>query len=425
MATTHSLDSIRFGRPVLYLSFELSSSQWKIASTTARGQKPRLVSVPAGDRDEVLREIARAKKRFDLPRIATVVSCYEAGRDGFWLHRFLHHFGVNNLVVDSSSIEVNRRLRRAKADNLDAVSLVGLLIRHCEGDTKVWSVVTVPSADDEDHRHPHRELNQLRRERTTHTNRIRGLLTAIGIKITGDCSLSAGDLDSWRQWNGEPLGENLKQRLLRELERLELLSRQIRAIEAEQIARIRDDRTHQVAKLRRLMGLKGVGQTSAAILVYEFFGWRRFKNRREVAALAGLTPTPYQSGDSNHEQGISKAGNVLIRWIMVELAWSWLRFQPNSPLSLWYHRRFGGGTSRMKRTGIVALARKLLIALWRYLERGESLENAAEMNWEAKLRPPARRQRSRRRDQSPQVPPPDPHLLPSSLCSVGGRKTVN
>ena len=171
----------------------------------------------------------------------------------------MHHFGVNNLVVDSSSIEVNRRLRRAKADNLDAVSLVGLLIRYCEGDTKVWSVVTVPSAADEDHRHLHRELDQLRRERTTHTNRIRGLLTTIGIKITGECLLSPGDLDSWRQWNGEPLGENLKRRLLRELERLELLARQIQAIEAEQAAQIRDDRTHHVAKVRRLMGLKGVG----------------------------------------------------------------------------------------------------------------------------------------------------------------------
>jgi transposase len=210
MAATHSIDSIRSAGPVLYLSFELSSNQWKIASTTARGQKPRLVTVPAGDRDEVLREIARAKNRFDLPRRATVVSCYEAGRDGFWLHRFLHHFGVNNLVVDSSSVEVNRRLRRAKADNLDAVSLVGLLIRHCEGDSKVWSVVTVPSALDEDHCHLHRELDQLRRERTTHTNRIRGLLTTIGIKITGECVFSPGDLDSWRQWNGAPLGENLK-----------------------------------------------------------------------------------------------------------------------------------------------------------------------------------------------------------------------
>jgi transposase len=153
----------------------------------------------------------------------------------------LHQFGVHNLVVDSSSIEVNRRLRRAKADNLDAVSLVGLLIRHWEGDANVWSVVTVPGADDEDHRQPHRELNQLRRERTTHTNRIRGLLATVGIKITAKCLLLPGDLDSWRQWNGEPSGEHLKRRLLRELERLELLTRHIRAIEAGQLAQIRDE----------------------------------------------------------------------------------------------------------------------------------------------------------------------------------------
>jgi transposase len=173
---------------------------------------------------------------------------------------------------------------------------------------------------------------------------------------------------------------------VRELERMELLARQIRALEAEQGAQIRDDQTRYVEKVRTLMGLKGVGRVSATILVYEFFGWRQFANRREVAALAGLAPTPYQSGESNQEQGISKAGNVLIRWIMVELAWSWLRFQPNSPLSRWYQRRFGGGTSRMKRTGIVALARKLLIALWRYVEQGEIPKRAEKMDWEAKLR---------------------------------------
>jgi transposase len=416
MTATHSVNSTRPPAPVLYLSFELSSNQWKIASTTARGQQARLVSIPARDTGRVLREIGRAKVRFGLPRDAAVFSCYEAGRDGFWLDRFLHKFGVNNLVVDSSSIEVNRRLRRAKADSLDAVSLVGLLVRYCEGETKVWSTVTVPSPFDEDQRHGHRELNRLRRERTTHTNRIRGLLAAVGIKVPGKCLL-AGDLDTFLQWNGEPLGENLKRRLVREFERLELLTDQIEAIEAEQAARIRDDQTRHVAKVRRLMGLKGVGPTSATILVYEFFGWRRFANRREVAALAGLTPTPYQSGDSNHEQGISKAGNVLVRWIMVELAWSWLRFQPHSPLSRWYDRRFGSGTSRMKRTGIVALARKLLIELWRYVEHGEALEGADEMDWEPKLRRAVGR-RPAQPGKGPESPGPSPGPPPPSLISV-------
>jgi transposase len=385
MSATHSVNFTVSVAPVLYVAFELSAGQWKLASTTARGQRARLVTVRARDTDAILREIARAKARFGLPESAAVFSCYEAGRDGFWLHRFLHHHGINNVIVDSSSIEVNRRARRAKADGLDAVSLVGLLVRYCEGETNVWSTVNVPDPADEDQRHVHRELDQLRRERTDHGNRVGGLLAAIGIKVPGNC-VSPHYLDLLRQWNGEPVPEGLKRRLLHELERMELLARQIKALEIEQAEQIRDDQTPHVDKVRTLMGLKGVGPTSATILVYEFFGWRQFANRREVGALAGLTPTPYQSGESNHEQGISKAGNVRVRWIMTELAWSWLRFQPESPLSQWYQRRFGSGTSRTKRTGAVALARKLLIALWRYVEQGKKPEGAEELAWEAKLK---------------------------------------
>jgi transposase len=297
----------------------------------------------------------------------------------------LHQEGVNNVIVDSSSIEVNRRARRAKADGLDAVSLVGLLVRYCEGETGVWSAVEVPDPADEDQRQLHRELDELRRERTMHSNRVRGLLATIGIKITGKRALPC-NLDLLRQWNGDPLPEGLKRRLAREFERMQLLDRQIRALEVEQAEQIQNDQTRHVEKVRMLMGLKGVGQTSATILVYEFFGWRRFANRRQVAALAGLTPTPYQSGDSNHEQGISKAGNVWVRWIMGELAWSWLRFQPESALTRWFYERFGGGTARMKRTGIVAVARKLLIALWRYVEQGEVPEGAEELEWEGKVK---------------------------------------
>jgi len=385
MAATHNVQSTRPVSSVLYVSFELSCSEWKIASTTARGQQPRVVSIPAGDLTLVLKELDRAKARFGLPKTAAVVSCYEAGRDGFWLHRFLHERGVANLIVDSASIEVNRRARRAKADGLDAVSLVRLLVRHAEGE-KVWSTVNVPSVDDEDHRHTHRELDQLRGERSNHTNRIRGLLAAVGVRLPRKFCLSPAQVDELRMWNNEPLPAHLKHRLVRELERLELLNRQIQAIEGGQAARMRDDRTRHVEKMRTLMRLKGVGMTSATILTYEFFGWRQFANRREVAALAGLAPTPYQSGETNQEQGISKAGNVWIRWIMVELAWSWLRFQPNSPLSQWYVKRFAGGTARTRRTGIVALARKLLIALWRYVEHGEVPEGAQEVSWEKKVR---------------------------------------
>jgi transposase len=385
MTATHSLNSSGSVSPVLYVAFELSNGQWKLASTTARGQQARLVTVRACDTDAVQREIARAKARFGLPESAAVFSCYEAGRDGFWLHRFLHQHNINNVIVDSSSIEVNRRARRAKADSLDAISLVGLLVRYWEGETKVWSTVEVPDPADEDQRHMHREIDQLRREQTDHTNRVGGLLAAIGIK-TAVTKISPGDLDSLRQWNDEPVPEGLKRRLLHELERMELLARQIRALEVEQAEQILDDQTRHVDKVRMLMGLKGVGPATATILTYEFFGWRHFANRRQLGALAGLTPTPYQSGESNHEQGISKAGNVRVRWIMAELAWGWLRFQPESALSQWYQRRFGGGTSRMRRTGAVALARKLLIALWRYVEGGEVLEGAHEMDWEKKLR---------------------------------------
>jgi transposase len=385
MTATHSLNSTASASPVLYLAFELSNREWKLASTTARGQAARLVSVSARNTAQVLAEIARAKRRFGLPSGAAVFSCYEAGPDGFWLDRFLDQEGIRNVIVDSSSIEVNRRARRAKADGLDAVSLVGLLVRYCEGETGVWSTVEVPDPADEDQRHVHRELDQLRRERTTHSNRVRGLLAVVGIKITGKRALPC-DLDSLRQWNGEPLPAGLKGRLAREFERMELLDRQIRALETAQAEQIRNDQTRHVEKVRTLMGLKGVGQTTATILTYEFFGWRDFANRRQVGALGGLTPTPYQSGDSNHEQGISKAGNVWVRWIMGELAWSWLRFQPESALSQWYFKRFGGGTSRMKRTGIVALARKLLIALWRYVEQGEVPEGAQESDWEGKIK---------------------------------------
>jgi transposase len=385
MTATHSVNSTASVASVLYIAFELSAGQWKLASTTARGQRARVVSVPARNTEAILKEIARAKARFGLSETAAVFSCYEAGRDGFWLDRFLRSHSVNNLIVDSSSIEVNRRARRAKADSLDAVSLVGLLVRYGEGETNVWSTVSVPDPADEDQRHLHRELDQLRRERTDHTNRVGGLLAAIGIKVNGKCIVPEV-LDTLRQWNGEPVPEGLKRRLLHELERMDLLARQIKALEIEQAEQIRDDQTLHVEKVRKLMGIKGVGPTSATILVYEFFGWRQFANRREVGALAGLTPTPYQSGESNHEQGISKAGNVRVRWIMTELAWSWLCFQPKSPLSQWYHRRFGSGTSRMRRTGIMALARKLLIALWRYVEQGEMPEGAEELAWEAKLK---------------------------------------
>jgi transposase len=369
------------------MPLELSEGCWKVAFSHGLGQKPRMITIGARDTFRLLREISKAKMRFGLPEETPVVSCYEAGRDGFWIHRFLHHHGVHNIVVDSSSIEVNRRARRAKSDRIDVYKLLMMLIRWHNGEHKVWSLVNVPTADDEDHRQQHRELIELKCERTAHVNRVKGLLAGLGLTISVDEHLPKR-LERLRQWDDQPLPEGLRERLLREFERWKFLNEQIRGLERQRMGRIRDDRTPQVEKVRRLLRLKGVGPTGATILVYECFGWRVFRNRRELAGLAGLVPTPYHSGQTQREQGISKAGNRYIRWILGELAWLWLRHQPQSELSKWYFRRFGRSSSRMRRVGIVAVARKLLIALWKYLERGEVPEGAEEVDWKNKLKGP-------------------------------------
>jgi len=355
---------------VLYVSFELSWNTWKMAFTIGAGQPPRIRSIPARGTSLVLSEIKKAKRRFGLPDDAPVVSCYEAGRDGFWLHRFLVHEGVRNIVVDSSSIEVNRRKRRAKSDRLDAIMLVSQLIRWHNGEKRVWSVVHVPTVTDEDRRQLHRELIELKGQRTEHVNRIKGLLAGLGLSTIVDAKLPER-LEKLRQWDGAALPPALHQRMLREFERLQLVGRQIRELEAERTERIRDDPTPEVEKVRRLLSLKGMGENGAWLLVWEFFSWRLIHNRRELASLAGLSPTPYDSGNMRCEQGISKAGNRRVRWMMIQLAWGWLRYQPNSELSQWYRRRFAQGNTRLRKVGIVALARKLLIAFWKYLETGE------------------------------------------------------
>jgi transposase len=369
MTATHTTNCTASKAPVLYLALELGAGSWKLAFTVGIGQKPRLKTVTARSTAGLLTEIKAAKKRFGLPEDAPVLSCYEAGRDGFWLHRSLLAHGVENKVVDSSSIEVNRRRRRAKSDGLDATKLVEMLIRWHNGERKVWSVVHVPSVEQEDQRQLHRELIELKAERTAQANGIKGLLAGLGLCVIVDDTLPA-QLEELRQWDGAELPSSLHRRLLREFERWRLIDRQVRYLEGERSAKIRDDRTPQVEKVRRLLNLKGIGENGAWLLVYEFFAWREIKNRRELGGLAGLTPTPYASGESRREQGISKAGNRRVRWMMNELAWGWLRYQPGSELSLWYQRRFGRGNSRLRKVGIVALARKLLIALWKIPGRG-------------------------------------------------------
>lgn len=384
MATAHVLNSTPSPAATLYIAVELSWSEWKLAFTTGVAQKPRLRNIPARDLHALQLEIARAKVRFKLAADAPVMSCYEAGRDGFWLHRYLLSTGVQSLVVDAASIEVNRRKRRAKTDRLDAASLVVMLIRCDLGERRLWSIVQAPSPEEEDGRQLHREMISLKEERTAHINRIKGLMASIGLVIAVDRRLPER-LDGLRQWDKKPLPADLRARILREHDRWLLVDSQIHSLEAEQIRRVRDDATPGVDSVRLLFSLKGVGVQGAWLLEREFFGWRSFRNRRQVASLAGLAPTPYGSGQMDREQGISKAGNKRLRWLMVELAWKWLQYQPQSALSLWYQRRFAQGSARMRKVGIVALARKLLVALWRYVSQGEVPEGAEEVPWYQKL----------------------------------------
>lgn len=368
----------------LHLAFDLGWGEWKLALTVGHGQPPRLRTIRARDLEALQREIARAKTRFGLAADAPVVSCYEAGRDGFWLHRWLIAQGIDNRVVDSSSIEVNRRSRRAKSDRLDAGKLVTMLVRYHGGETKVWSVCRIPDAADEDRRRLHRELIELKDERTRHINRIKGLLANQGVALAAVDAGFPETLHAVRLWDGSELGPDLTGQLLREHARWRFVDRQVRDLEGERSKRIRRDDTPQVGQVRRLLELKGVGLSGAWLLVNELFGWRRINNRKELGAMVGLTPTAYQSGSSSHEQGISRAGNRRVRRLLVELAWCWLRWQPDSELTAWYVRRFGVG-ARARKVGIVALARKLLIALWRWLERGELPAGARLGPWRPKV----------------------------------------
>jgi transposase len=359
----------------LYVAFELGQKEWKLGFTVGFGQKPRERTVLAGDLSGVKREIELARRRFGLSGEAGVLSCYEAGRDGFWLHRYLVHIGVRNLVVDSSSIEVNRRAKRAKTDKMDLGKLLGMLMRYDHGEGKVWSVVRVPTVEQEDSRQLHRDLEALRGERTRHINRMKGLLASYGVRmrVGGDFLVR---LETRRLWDGRPLPLGLKKRLVREYERLGLVRGQIKQIEAERTDLVKTSESPDVVMVRQLLGLRGIGIGSAWLYVMEFFGWREFRNGREVGALAGLTPTPHQSGDMAWERGISKAGNRHVRSMAIQIGWAWLRYQPTSKLSRWYQERFANGSGRLRRIGIVALARKLLVDLWRYLEGGLIPEGA-------------------------------------------------
>jgi len=358
----HGQDTSIIGQ--LYVAFELGDRSWKL-SLGDGVRAPSRCTVAAGDTAAVMTAIARAKVRCHLPADAAVRSCYEAGRDGFWLHRWLTAQGIVNLVVDSASIEVNRRRRRAKTDRLDSDKLLSMLMRYYGGERRVWAVARIPTPEQEDERRLHRELADLRKERTAHSNRIRSLLVLHNLRVE---HIGGRAWTHWWAQNAAQLPPGVRTEIERESERLSLVAKQIKTLEAQQRREVRSGAQPAIAQLSRLAAI-GIG--SAWTLVKELFGWRQFHNRRELAGCLGLAPTPYASGTSNVEQGISKAGNRRARWLMVELAWSWLRFQPASQLSQWFNQRFAAASKRMRRVGIVALARRLAIALWRYLEFGE------------------------------------------------------
>jgi len=353
-------------RAGLYLGIELSRKKWKLGFSDGKAPRARVVTMAARDWEALGREVDKAGQRFGLAASAVVNSCYEAGREGFWVHRALEQMGIKNLVVDAASIDVKRR-KRAKTDRKDAEQLVRQLIRYCRGERDVWSVVRVPTEESEDARQLHRDMAVLQRERQQHRMRIQSLLFTQGLDLQVTVKLMK-QLDSLRCWNGEPLPEAMTERIRREYRRLEAAEQDLAMLKRQQQRKLKTDKTVAMGKVRKLQRLSGIAMTSSWVFVMEFFGWREFHNRREVGSALGMTPTPYQSGDSSHEQGISHGGNRRVRTMAVEIAWSWLRYQPQSQLSQWYRKRFASAGPRMRRIGIVAMARRLMVDLWRYVE---------------------------------------------------------
>ena len=381
--TTNSPPQVNSRVNTLYMSIELSATKWKLGFADRFGRIPRVRPLDAGDFRLLRREIKAAKKTFGLEADASVVICYEAGQDGFWIHRCLVSMGIESHIVEPASIEVNRKKRRAKTDRIDAQKIVLALMRFKVGDRFSCRMIRIPDAEAEDARHLNREMRTIKTERTAHSNRIRSLLVTQGISNVVIDRNFARQLESMRTAEGIPLAKQLRQRLRREFDRLALATEQIRLLQMQQAKMIRlaakevaqfeaeanSPRAAVIAE--HLMSLSGIGPVTAWTLSTEVFSWRDIANRRQLAALAGLTPTPHASGDEEKEQGISKSGRGELRVLMIEIAWGWLLHQPSSELTKWYERRFNDGTKRNRKIGIVALARKLLVALGKYVRDGE------------------------------------------------------
>jgi transposase len=355
------------------LAIELSKKSWIVAVNTPLSEKISRYRLKGCDWKGLLELIEKIRARVarELNRPVEIISCYEAGYDGFWLHRLLEAHGVRNYVIDPASIQVDRRARRAKTDNIDVAQLLRSLMAYLRGDPKVWSVVRVPSVAEEDARRLHRERDRLITERVQHVNRVKGLCAVHGIYDYEPLrSNRMRRLEQLRTGDGRKLPPYLKAEIVRELQRLELVLTMIKTIEAERKAIISAKSPHlNVKKIQDLIKIKSIGPGISTVLVGEVF-YRKFNNRQQLGSYVGLTPSPFQSGPMSRDQGISKAGNPKARTVMIELAWIWLRYQPNSPLSVWFRQRVGTAKGRIRRIAIVAVARKLLIALWRYLETG-------------------------------------------------------
>ena len=356
------------------IAIELSKASWVVGVQTPLSNKTSQYRLTAGDWKSLLKLIERIRRQVggELGRPVEMISCYEAGYDGFWLHRLLEAHGVRNHVLDPASLLVNRRARRAKTDRIDVERMLRALGRYLRGEPDACSVVRVPSVEQEDARRLHRERHRLIRERVQHVNRIKGLCATQGIydyePLRSD---RKAQLEGLRTGDGRALPARLKAEIIRELHRLELVLKMVAEIEGERDAIVTEaaPRHLNAGKIKALANLKSIGPEFATTLVGEVF-YRSFDNRRQIGSYVGLAPSPFSSGSTDRDQGISKAGNPKARSTMIELAWMWLRYQPDSTLSIWFRQRVGDRKGRVRRIAIVALARKLLVALWRYLETG-------------------------------------------------------
>jgi transposase len=356
----------------VHVVFELSKARWKLGLLLPGSPKLSRYTIPGGDLIALAERLQLARtKAARCGKPVRIVSCYEAGLDAHWLHRWLTAQGVINYEIDPASIAVNRHARRAKTDRIDLDQLLRTLLAFLRSEPRVCSVLHVPTVEDEDRKRLNRERDTLIKERTAHTNRIKGLLHAQGIRDV--MPLKPGfvvNLETLRTGDGHPLPARLKAELVREHERLCLVERQVKQIEAQTRAELRAAKPGSAeAKTVMLARLRGIGINGGQKLVNEVF-YRSFNNRRQVGRYVGLTGTPYNSGDSERDQGICKAGNARARTTAIELAWLWLQHQPGSALSRWFHERVRNLKGRPRRIAIVALARKLMVALWRYLGTG-------------------------------------------------------